>query len=142
MHPPTIFTRRDAVGASVLVCDASGHVLLVRQTYLRPPRWLPPGGWVGRGETVQQTAAREVYEEVGLMVEVGRPLSIGVGDYGALSVLFECRVIADSALRLSDEVDRAGFFPPDALPPMPEYARRWLLSGLAASNCTPPGQSE
>ncbi len=142
MRSPTIFTRRVPVGASALVRNASGHVLLVRQTYVRPPRWSPPGGWVDRGETVQQTAARETYEEVGLTVEVGRPLSIGVGDYGALSILFECRMIADRTLRLSDEVDRAGFFPPDALPPMPEYARRWLLSGLATSNCPPPERSE
>jgi len=95
---------------------------------------------MGRGETVQQDAASEVYEEVGLAVEVGRPLSIGVGDYGELSILFECRAIGGPTLRLSDEVDRAEFFPADALPPMPEYARRWLLSGLAASNCTPPGR--
>ena len=88
MRSPTVFTRRVPVGASALVCDANGHVLLVRQTYVRPPRWSPPGGWVGRGETVQQAAAREVYEEVGLTVEVGRSPSIGVGDYGALSVHF------------------------------------------------------
>jgi hypothetical protein len=36
--------------------------------------------------------------------------------------------------RLSDEVDRAAFFAPDALPPMPEQARRWLLDGLAAAD--------
>jgi 8-oxo-dGTP pyrophosphatase MutT (NUDIX family) len=121
-------------GASVLVRDPSGCVLLVRQTYVRPPRWSPPGGWVGRGETIQQAAAREAYEEVGLTVTVGRPLSVALGDLGAMSVLFDCRVLGDPSLRLSDEVDRAAFFPPDALPPMPDYARRWILDGLAAAD--------
>jgi ADP-ribose pyrophosphatase YjhB (NUDIX family) len=131
--PPGPFARRVPCGASALVRDARGHVLLVRQTYVRPPRWSPPGGWVGRGETIQQAAAREAYEEVGLAVAVGRPLAVDIGDFGALSVLFDCRVVGDPSLRLSDEVDRAAFFAPDALPPMPEHARRWLLDGLAAS---------
>jgi ADP-ribose pyrophosphatase YjhB (NUDIX family) len=41
----------------------NGKVLLVRQTYM--DGWFMPGGGVRKGETLEQSARREVREEVG-----------------------------------------------------------------------------
>ncbi len=61
-----------AVGALVLHHD---HVLLVRRS--TPPeagRWSFPGGRVEPGERMADAAAREVWEETGLDVEIDRPV--------------------------------------------------------------------
>jgi 8-oxo-dGTP pyrophosphatase MutT (NUDIX family) len=55
-----------------VVCEAEGHMLLVR---LRDPvsgveAMYPPGGGVEEGETPAETARRETLEETGLRVRV------------------------------------------------------------------------
>jgi ADP-ribose pyrophosphatase YjhB (NUDIX family) len=135
---PGLLTARFSVGAGALVRDTRGRILLVQQTYQRPPVWLPPGGWVGWGERPAQAAAREVLEELGLRVAIGRPLAVGGGGYSEVTILFECRLVGNLALRLSNEIARADFFDPQALPPMPEPTRRWLAEGLAALPRDPP----
>jgi ADP-ribose pyrophosphatase YjhB (NUDIX family) len=130
---PGAFGPRFPVGAAALLHDKQGRVLLVQQTYHRDPVWLPPGGWVGRRETPQQAAAREVAEEVGLQVTIGRPLAVRCeGGYGELAILFEGHLLTAPDLRLSDEIKQAQFFFPDALPPMDESVRVWLTDGLVA----------
>jgi len=65
---------RVGVGA-VIVHNES--VLLVKRG--QPPlkdRWSLPGGMVELGETVREAAAREVREETGLRVEVGKLLGV------------------------------------------------------------------
>lgn len=121
---------RFPIGAVAIVRDEQGRILLVRQTYHRQEAWAPPGGWLGRGESPGQAAARETWEETGLRVTVGRVLALGTGPYRELSLAFECRVIDDHAARLSDEIDRAAYFPPECLPPMPLGTRRLLLEAL------------
>jgi ADP-ribose pyrophosphatase YjhB (NUDIX family) len=128
---------RFPVGAAALIRDPAGRVLLVRQPYHRPPSWWPPGGWVGRGETPRQAAAREAYEEVGVRVAVGRPLAVGVGPYGQLNIVFECRAIDDRAARPGSEVDRAAFFAPSRLPLRGE-GRRLIEEALAAQGPADP----
>ena len=133
-----LLVRRFPVGAAALIRDGAGRVLLVRQTYHRPASWSPPGGWVGRGETPHQAAVRETYEEVGLRVAVGRPLAIGTGGYDQVNILFECRVLDERDAGLSQEIDRAAYFAPNELPPMPAGTRRWLEEGLAAQERSTP----
>jgi 8-oxo-dGTP pyrophosphatase MutT (NUDIX family) len=120
------------LGAAALIRDAEGRILLIHQTYQRPPLWLPPGGWVDRGESPSQAACREVREELGVRVEVGPPLATRTGGYGELTILFDCRRLDDAPFRLSDEIARAAFFHPDALPPMADVTRESLTEALAA----------
>ena len=61
--------------AGAVVRDETGRLLLVRRG--REPAaglWSLPGGRVEPGETAAEAAAREVQEETGLTVEVGRVL--------------------------------------------------------------------
>lgn len=60
------------VGVGVAVFNDAGAVLLVQRG--RPPRvgqWSLPGGLIDLGERLTAAAAREVYEECGITVDVG-----------------------------------------------------------------------
>src|SRR5215212_10076564 len=129
---------RFPIGAAVLIRDARGRILLVQQTYRSSAIWLSPGGWVDRGETPGQAACREAREEVGLEVTVGRPLAVGGGGYGEVTILFDCMPLGEPNPRLSDEIERAAFFAPDALPPLADQTRRWLAEALAALDADRP----
>jgi 8-oxo-dGTP diphosphatase len=58
--------------AGVLFTDACGRVLLVQPSYKR--HWDLPGGEVELGESPRDAAAREVKEELGIVVVPGRLL--------------------------------------------------------------------
>jgi 8-oxo-dGTP diphosphatase len=84
---------RKRVGAGVVVVDDAGRVLLVEPTY--KPGWEVPGGMVEAGESPRSAAGREVLEELGVEVSVGRLLVIDWGPPGrrpddGLMLLYEC----------------------------------------------------
>ncbi|HWD49982.1 MAG TPA: NUDIX domain-containing protein [Rhizomicrobium sp.] len=54
-----------AFGATAIVEDGQGRVLLVRHTYMSD--WRLPGGGVGRGEPPDVAVMRELEEEVNLL---------------------------------------------------------------------------
>ncbi|WP_420175403.1 NUDIX hydrolase [Luteococcus sp. OSA5] len=59
-----------------LVRDAQGRVLLSRWVGGHTPAWTCPGGGIEFGETIPQGIARELQEETGYQVEVGRLLGV------------------------------------------------------------------
>lgn len=63
---------RVGVGAVVL---REGHILLVRRG-VAPAKglWAIPGGGLKLGETLQQGAEREIFEETGIVISAGAPL--------------------------------------------------------------------
>lgn len=84
--------------ARVLLVDGAGRLLLL-QSYVDPDRpslgycWFTPGGGVDDGETLVETAVRELHEEVGLAVtaaDLGEPVAWtgGYADLGFLAGLF------------------------------------------------------
>lgn len=64
-----------ALGASALIVDRSGKVLLARHSYMKG--WSLPGGGVGRGEPPATALLRELAEEIG-SVRGDTPELIGV----------------------------------------------------------------
>lgn len=54
-------------GSSVIINNSAGEVLMLHRT--DNDTWCFPGGAVELGEKVEETAAREVFEETGLIVE-------------------------------------------------------------------------
>ena len=63
---------RKRMGAGVLLSDPDGRILLVQPTY--KPDWEIPGGAVEVDESPRAAALREMEEELGLSVEIGRLL--------------------------------------------------------------------
>lgn len=63
--------------AAGTIIEAGGRVLLLRRG-IEPARdrWTFPGGYVDRGEPVPEAAAREAYEETGVVVAVGGLLGV------------------------------------------------------------------
>ncbi len=107
-----------SLGAGVVLFDADGRVLLVHQNYGHH-RWTLPGGMFETGESPADAALREVFEEVGVRVELGAL----IGAYyvrrakPGIRFVFRARIVDDAAPRLSDdELDDIGWFDPNDLP--------------------------
>jgi 8-oxo-dGTP diphosphatase len=65
---------RKRVGADVVVRDGAGRLLLVDPRY--KPDWDLPGGMAEANEAPREAARREVAEELGLRLQVGRVLCV------------------------------------------------------------------
>jgi 8-oxo-dGTP diphosphatase len=64
--------RAKRPAARLLVTDPQGRLLLFRFTPDdRPPFWVTPGGALDPGETFEEAARRELFEETGLELEPG-----------------------------------------------------------------------
>lgn len=59
------------VGAAAVITDSEGRILLVKHNYGKY-NWELPGGLSEPNESAENTAKREVLEETGLHVTVGR----------------------------------------------------------------------
>lgn len=59
------------IGAAAVILDSKGRVLLVKHSYGKN-NWDLPGGKGEENESAEETAKREVHEEVGLEVGVGQ----------------------------------------------------------------------
>lgn len=56
------------LGVRAGVIDGQGRILMVRET-ADDHRWTLPGGWADVNQTAKESAAREVFEESGYLVE-------------------------------------------------------------------------
>lgn len=94
-----------------LVRDDAGRILLV-ETARRG--WEPPGGQVERGEDLVAALAREVREESGCEVAVGKLAGVysNVGPLGIVMFTFLCRLTGGEVCA-GDECSAAGWFAPE-----------------------------
>src|SRR5581483_166932 len=102
------------LGASAVILDERGQVLVLEHTYRRAAPWGLPGGYLSKGEDPQQGVRREVREETGLDVEVGELLDAGLFVPDELDLAYHCRVVGGQ-LRLGPEIRRAEYRPLERL---------------------------
>jgi ADP-ribose pyrophosphatase YjhB (NUDIX family) len=122
--------------ATLVAHDEHGRLLLVRQGHGGDTYWVLPGGGVEFGETIEKAVEREIREELGVGVEVGRLLAIGelidegrhVVDFfltghlernEGLNVRFE-EGIAESAWVERSELGGRRILPPEIIPVLEE----------------------
>lgn len=86
-----------------------------------------PGGYVDRGEVVEQAAVREVWEETGLKVEVEQLIGLfSEQGHPVVVAAFATREVG-GLLMAGDEALDVGFFPIDRLPEMAFPRDRLIL---------------
>ena len=117
---------RLSVSAVVRSCPGAREILLMRRS--DNGHWGLPGGYLEPGESVTQAAAREVREETGWRVEIGRLVGVysdparQVIEYPdqrrvqAVNLCFEALAREAGPLGTPGEVLGVGFFAVDALP--------------------------
>ena len=108
--------QQAAVGGFIV--DAKGLVLLVKRSSkddFLPKLWELPGGGVDFGESPQKALKREIFEEVGLDVAVGKPLAVDhyfmeVSDINGkkqkiyrVEIIFSCMINNSQKVALSHE---------------------------------------
>ncbi len=129
---PTFERPSKPVAAACVIRDADGRILCVEPVYR--PEWLLPGGYVEAGESPHAACGREVAEELGLDLPVGRMLAVdhltGNDPYGeSLVFMFDGgRMGAELAAEINlqaEELRSWRFLPVDE-------AKKILASGLAA----------
>lgn len=112
-------TARLSVGCTGVIFDDTGEkVLLTRRS--DNGRWCLPGGRLDPGEDAVECCAREVLEETGLIVQVGRLIGIYTtpdfileyadgNRWQVIALVFAAAVIG-GALTLTDETTEVGYF--------------------------------
>jgi ADP-ribose pyrophosphatase YjhB (NUDIX family) len=104
------------VGVRGAVFDASGRILMVRET-VDENRWTLPGGWADVNQTPAQSVVREVFEESGYHV---RPVKLAAAwdrskhthpptAFSVVRMFFVCALVGGSP-KTSLETSEVGWF--------------------------------
>lgn len=131
-------------GAGGVVLDGAGRVLLVRY---RSGAWAFPKGHVEPGETLEQTAVREVREETGVVAAAVAPLPAThyTNDRGEARVIhwFAMRARGGASTTLEDTFAEGGFFAQAEAAAMLSYPedQQLLRAALASTAPAPAARS-
>ena len=121
------------LGSYAVIVDEQDRLLLALWNEGHARRWTLPGGGVELRETVEEAAVREVHEETGYDVALGRLLGVDTHVvppeertrdrnrfYRGVRVIFEADIVGG---QLRNEVDgttdEARWFPLDEVPDLP-----------------------
>ena len=128
--------------AGGLIHDSAGNVLVVKPNYR--DHWTLPGGICEFGEAPHAGCAREVAEEIGLSLPVGRLLCVdwqpaspayGPAARPGVYFIFDCGMLPSlSGIRLqADELDDCKFAAQEALADLlPSFALPRVQAAIAA----------
>ncbi len=122
------------VAAGVAVMNTAGEILLLQR---HDGEWDLPGGHMEPGESLEETATRELFEETGLTVDTLELLGIASGEgtfypkRNAYYVAAVYRAVTRSkTLKLSREHLDGKFFALSELPGSLSVSARWVAAKL------------
>jgi len=112
-----IFYLDPKLAVGTIIVDDSGRIVLVRRA-IEPGygKWVFPGGYVDRGEKVQQAAIREALEETGLNVRLDRLINIYSYTGRTPVIIVYSAKLLGGELVCDDEGLEAKFFDPTNIP--------------------------
>jgi 8-oxo-dGTP diphosphatase len=119
------------LGAATVVLDDTGRVLLVKHNY-GELNWELPGGAGEAGESAEETARREMREEVGVELETMRLVGVYWDpQIDAHHFVFEARTSGTARVADPREITEFGWFLLDALPrPMSDFTARRIADAI------------
>ena len=103
------------VFSAAVIFNQEDKILLVKSTYQRFHPWGLPGGSLEYSETAEEAVKREVWEEIGLMIEIKRLLFVKTWSPDRVGMYYLCE-ITGGEIHSTDEVSEAGYFSLDDLP--------------------------
>ncbi|MDH2433410.1 NUDIX hydrolase [Pokkaliibacter sp. MBI-7] len=93
-----------------------GYLLCQRAIEPRAGSWTLPAGFMENGETTEQAALREVWEESGIRAQIIAPYSIfSVPAISEVYIVFRARVLEESG-QFGEETAACRFFAPAEMP--------------------------
>ncbi len=113
------------VGVGVAIWNDSGQILLMRRggkAYNERGVWALPGGKVDYGDTLHDTAVREIQEELGVKIEITGQLPaydhrIPEEDQHWVTNIFEAKIVEGTPSILEpDKCDKIDWFTLNSLP--------------------------
>ena len=119
------------VAATTVIGDNNQVLLVKRGNEPGYGLWSLPGGYVDRGEIVEEAAAREVFEETGLNINITRLIGVfSQKNHPVIVIAFSGERISGE-LQTSDETLAVEFFDIDVLPEMAfprdqEIIKSWI----------------
>jgi len=129
-----VFFLDPKVAVGTIVSLENGILLLRRAIEPGYGKWVFPGGFVDRGERVEEAAIREAREESNLDVRIVRLLNIySYADHPVIIIVYVAEALNGRA-SAGDETLEARIFPHDEIPwgdlafPSTEHALRDYLS--------------
>lgn len=118
----TMTVRRHRIGAVGVIVNNQGQVLLAEHVFRPRHPWGLPGGWLKKGEDPAAAVKREIEEELGLKVDVGRLLMCepqvnvsGVNAMHSLSLAFICKPLNEIETIKSFEILNVKWVDPTAI---------------------------
>lgn len=104
------------VAACTIFMQDGGIVLLRRSIEPQIGKWVFPGGFVDRGETVAAAAVRETLEEVNLKVGLMGILDVYSFSGSPVVVIVYAAEVVSGMLLACDECEEVETFPPEKIP--------------------------
>ena len=131
------------VGARGVILDEQNRLLLIQRSDNH--RWAIPAGAMELGESMEQCAVREVWEETGLRATSLTPFAFHTSytytnewghTYQQILMSFRIHTWEGELQKVTEESVDAGFFPLDALPGPTSTVIDEVLADLASFEAT------